>query len=181
MWFREALINVCAHWWRPRWPKNQKFDSFRKSLSKINSVLSEWWSLVHLVFDCLLYHWKTQPLLFQSYSLDKLNFKYGGFLSTPRTIEHFGYYELFNSSIPAPLYVLICTIPILQKTFVLVTYMYLSTSIEVLVMEKNSSDPYSNGYWVISKSKVLTHSIFHFILVSCPTELKRYRFQNNLK
>ena len=50
--------------------KNQKFESFGKGPTKINSLLSEWWSLAQIIFDCLLYYWKTHPFLRQSHLLD---------------------------------------------------------------------------------------------------------------
>lgn len=39
-------------------PENQKFESFRQSLTKFSAALSGWWSLAQIVSGHMLYDWK---------------------------------------------------------------------------------------------------------------------------
>lgn len=69
--------------------KNEKFESFRKAPTKINSLLSEYFSLVQVISDCLHYYWKAQPHLHQSHSINKRDLNNGGFLQQPAVESSF--------------------------------------------------------------------------------------------
>lgn len=74
-------------------PKNQKFWVLQKESCKVSELLLEWLYMARVLFDCLLFDWKTQIILSQSHPMNKRNLKKRGFfLNTVQLMLTFQFY-----------------------------------------------------------------------------------------